>query len=56
MLSCHQDARQNHNIKTGNRSSENVVQFKYLGVTVRNQNFIQEETKRTLNVYNACCH
>jgi hypothetical protein len=28
MMSCHQDARQNHNIKIGNRCSENMTQFK----------------------------
>jgi hypothetical protein len=40
LLSCHQNAGQNHNIKTANRSFENVAQFKYLGMTVTNQNFI----------------
>jgi hypothetical protein len=33
-----------------------VSQFKYLGVTVTNQNLIQEEIKRRLNSGNACCH
>jgi hypothetical protein len=47
--------RQNHNIKTGTRSSENVAQFKYLGMTVTNQNFINEEIKR-FNLGNACYH
>jgi hypothetical protein len=32
LLSHHQDAGQNYDIKTG-RSSENVAQFKYLGMT-----------------------
>jgi hypothetical protein len=43
---CHQNAGQNRNVKTLNRSFENVEQFKYLGTTVTNQNLIQEEIKR----------
>jgi hypothetical protein len=31
-----------------------VSQFKYLGITVTNQNLIQEEIKRRLNSGNAC--
>jgi hypothetical protein len=45
-LSRHQNAGQNQNIKIGDRSSENVEQFKYLGTTVTNKNLIQEEIKR----------
>jgi hypothetical protein len=33
-----------------------VSQFKYLGTTVTNQNFIQEEIRRRLNSGNACYH
>jgi hypothetical protein len=33
-----------------------VSQFKYLGTTVTNKNFIQEEIKRRLNSGNACYH
>jgi hypothetical protein len=33
-----------------------VSQFKYLGTTVTNQNFIQEKIKRRLNSGNACYH
>jgi hypothetical protein len=47
---------QNHNIKIGNRSFENLAQFKYLEMTVTNQNVIQEEIKRRLNSGNACYH
>jgi hypothetical protein len=43
MLLTHQNADQNRDIKIGNRSFENVSQFKYLGTTVTNQNLIQEE-------------
>jgi hypothetical protein len=39
-----------------NRSFENVAQFQYLGKTATNQNFIQEEIKRRLNMGNACYH
>jgi hypothetical protein len=56
LLSCHQNVEQNNDIKIANRCFENVAQFKYLGMTVTNQNFIQEEIKRKLNSDNACCH
>jgi hypothetical protein len=48
LLSRQQNAGQNRNIKIANRSFENVSQFKYLGTTVTNQDFIQEEIKRRL--------
>jgi hypothetical protein len=56
LLSRHQNVGQNRDIKIGDRSFENVSQFKYLGRTVRNQNLIQEEMKRRLNSGNACYH
>jgi hypothetical protein len=40
LLSRHQNAGQNHDIKIGNRCFENVLQFRYLGTTVTNQNLI----------------
>jgi hypothetical protein len=52
----HQNAGQNWNIKTANKSFKNVLQFLYLGMTVTNQNLIQEEIKRRLNSGNACYH
>jgi hypothetical protein len=56
LLSCHQNAGQNWDIKMANRSFENVSQFKYLGMIVTNQNLIQEEIKRRFSSGNACCH
>jgi hypothetical protein len=56
LLFCHQNTGQNNDIKTANSSFENVAQFRDLGRTVRNQNLIQEEVKRRLNLGNACNH
>jgi hypothetical protein len=56
LLSHQQNVGQNQDIKIANRSFENVSQFKYLGTTVTNQYFIQEEIKRRLNSGNACYH
>jgi hypothetical protein len=55
LVSRDQNASQNWEIKIGNRSFENVSQFKYLGTTVTNQNLILEEIKRRLTG-NACYH
>jgi biotin operon repressor len=41
LLSRHQNACQNREIQIANRSFENVPQFKYLGTTVKNQNFFK---------------
>jgi hypothetical protein len=43
LLSCHQNAGKNRDIKIANRSFANVSQLKYLGTTVTNQNLIQDE-------------
>jgi hypothetical protein len=45
LVSRDQNAGQNLEIKIGNRSFENVSQFKYLGMTVTNQYLIQEEIR-----------
>lgn len=55
-MSRHQRAGQNHDIKTTNRSFENLAQFQHFGTTVTNQNMIKEENKRRLNVGNAYYH
>jgi hypothetical protein len=56
LLSRHQNVGQNQDVNRANRSFENLLQFKYLGTTVRNQNLIQEEIKRRLNSGSACYH
>jgi hypothetical protein len=56
LVSRDQNAGENWEIKIGNRSFENVSQFKYFGTTVTNQNLIQEEIKRRLNSGNGCYH
>jgi hypothetical protein len=48
LLSRHQNAGQNHDIKVGNRCFENVALFRYLGTTITNQKLIQEKIKRSL--------
>jgi hypothetical protein len=52
----HHNARQNHNIKTHNQFFKYVTNFKYLGMTVTNQNCIREKIKNRLNLGNACFH
>jgi hypothetical protein len=56
LVSRDQNVGQNREINVGNRSFENVSHFKYLGMTVTNQNLIQEKIKRSLNCGNACYH
>jgi hypothetical protein len=56
LMSCHQNARQNHNVKAVNRSFENVAEFKYLGRTLISHNLTQEEIKSRLKSGNAYFH
>jgi hypothetical protein len=56
LVSRDQNAGQSREIIIGNRSFENVSQFKNLGTTVINQNLIQEKSKRRLNFGNSCYH
>jgi hypothetical protein len=44
------------NIKIDNSFLETVEQFRYLFITVTNQNSIREEIKRKLKSGNACYH
>jgi hypothetical protein len=36
-------------MNVSNRSFENVAQFRYLGMTITNENLIKEEDKRIMN-------
>jgi hypothetical protein len=61
LLSCHQNAGQNHDIKITNRSFENVEQFECLGMAVTNQSLIHKEPSvflsavQNLQGYNFAC-
>jgi hypothetical protein len=56
MLPCQQNVGRNQDIKIARSPFENVSWFKYLGTTITNQNFIQEEIKRRMNSGNAFYH
>jgi hypothetical protein len=45
LLSHHQNAGQNHDIKIANRCFENVAQFRCLGTTTTNQNLIMRKLR-----------
>jgi hypothetical protein len=53
IMSRHPNSGQNQNIRIVNESFENVVEFKYLGTTLTNQNDIHDEIKSKLNSGNA---
>jgi hypothetical protein len=54
--SQHLNSGQNQNIRTANESFENVAKFKYLGMTLTNQNDIHDEIKSSFNSENAGYH
>jgi len=56
VMSRDQNAGQSHNIKTDNVSFERVEELKFLGITITNQNPIQEEIKSRFNSGNTCYH
>jgi hypothetical protein len=54
IMSHHPNSGQNQNIRIPNELFENVAKFKYLGMTLTNQNDIHDEIKSGLNSGNAC--
>jgi hypothetical protein len=54
IMSPHPSSGQNQNIRIINESFEKVAKFKYLGMTLTNQNGIRNEIKSRLNSGNAC--
>jgi hypothetical protein len=56
LTSRSQKTGQKHSVKIVNRSFEDVAKFKYLGTTLTDQNYIQEEIKSRLNSGIACYH
>jgi len=51
-----QNAGRSHSMNIDKSSVEGVEEFKYLGTTITNQNFIQEEVKSILKSGNICYH
>ena len=53
-VSRDQNAGRIHSVRIDNSSIERMEEFKYLGTTLTNQNYIQEEIKSRLESGNAC--
>jgi hypothetical protein len=56
IITHHPNSGQNQNVRIANESFENVTKFKYLGMTLTNQNDIHDEIKSRLNSGNASYH
>jgi hypothetical protein len=55
-MSRYEKAGQKRSTKIANRSFEDVAKFKYLGTTLTDKNYMQEEIKSRLNSGNTCYH
>jgi len=55
-MSRDQNAGRIHSVRIDNRTFERMEEFKYLGTTLTNQNFLAEEIKSKLRSGNACYH
>ena len=56
VMSRDQNAGRCRSMKIDNSSSERVEEFKYLGTTLTNRNYIHEEIKSRMKSGNACYH
>jgi len=56
LMSRDQNAGRIHSVRVDNKTFERVLEFKYLGTTLTNQNSIPEEIKNRLRSGNACYH
>jgi hypothetical protein len=54
IMSHHPNSGRNQNVRIADESFEKVAKFKYLGMTLTNQNGIHDEIKNRLNSGNAC--
>ena len=54
IMSRDQNAGRSHSMKTDNSYIERVEELKYLGTTLKNQNYIQEKMKSKVKSENAC--
>jgi len=56
LMFSQQNRGQECNIKIGNKSLENLLRSKYLGMTLTNQNCIYKHIRSRLNSGKACYH
>jgi hypothetical protein len=56
LMSRHQNARQNQNMRAATSSFQNMAKLQYSGLLLRYQYCIHEEIKKTLISENACYH